>query len=94
MAIKGGLPKASPPTSREEREAFIGGAPGKVTYPWQEPRVRDDLMVQVNVKQPERLVLQIEWLVQQQKGLTRRQLIEDMLREGVAARLKKLGIED
>jgi hypothetical protein len=54
MAIKGGLPKASLATSREEREAFIGGAPGKVTYPWQEPRVRDDLMVQVNVKQPER----------------------------------------
>jgi hypothetical protein len=38
-------------------------------------------------------VLQIEWLVQQQKGLTRRQLIEDMLREGVKARLKARGIE-
>jgi|1186.fasta_scaffold73758_3 hypothetical protein len=94
MAIKGGMPKTPAATSsREERDAFISGAPGKTTYPWQDARVRSDVMIQVNVKQPEDLVLQIEWLVQQQKGLTRRQLIEDILREGVKARLKAHGIE-
>jgi hypothetical protein len=94
MAIKGGMPKTPAATSsREEREAFISSAPGKTTYPWQDARVRSDVMIQVNVKQPEDLVLQIEWLVQQQKGLTRRQLIEDILREGVKARLKANGIE-
>jgi hypothetical protein len=98
MAIKGGVPKvdqdaATREAYRRSREAeqFIAGAPGKRAMPWDDMRVRDDVMVQVNVKQPERLMLQLEWLVTQE-GTTKRKLIEDILREGVNQRLKKLGI--
>jgi hypothetical protein len=94
MAIKGGLPKTSPPPSQQERDAFISGAPGKTTYPWQDPRVRSDVMVQVNVKQPEDLMLQIDWLVNQGEAKNKRQLIEDLLREGAASRLHRRGIKN
>jgi hypothetical protein len=95
MAIKGGVPKplSSPhPSDRgPDLENFIGGAPRKATLPWKDPKVRDDVMVQVNVKQPEPLMLKIEWLAAQE-GLTKRQLIENMLRDGATARLRKMGI--
>jgi hypothetical protein len=94
MAIRGGIPKtATTPIPTDERSEFISGAPAKTTYPWQAPRVRDDLMVQVNVKQPERLMLMVEWLAEQE-GTTKRQLIEDMLREGAVSRLRKRGIRE
>ena len=51
-------------------------------------------MVQVNVKQPEDLMLQIDWLVDQGEAKNKRQLIEDLLREGAASRLRRRGIED
>jgi hypothetical protein len=91
MPIKGGLPKDTV-GDRSEREAFIAGGRGKETLPWEAPHVRSDVMVQVNVKQPEDLNLQLEWLVQHREAPNKRQLIEDLLREGVAARLKRRGI--
>lgn len=95
MAVKGGLPKTAdtPVPPVDERAEFIGGAPSKTTYPWQAPRVRDDLMVQVNVKQPERLMLMAEWLAAEE-GMTKRSLIENAIREYVMPRLRKRGIRD
>jgi hypothetical protein len=98
VAIKGGIPKtpAKPAESANrsaDRADFIDGAPGKTTYPWLAPRVRDDVMHQVNMKQPERLMLQVRWLAEQE-GIPLRQLIENMIRDGVATRFRKRGIQE
>lgn len=88
-----GLPKvAPPPDAKRQREEFIKAAPGKTTFPWEEPHVRDDVMLQVNVKQPERVMLQIEWLADQMKT-TKRAVIERALKEFAQRELKRLGIE-
>lgn len=90
-----GTPKPAPfkrpPQVERMIEQFIAGAPGKSTRIWEEPHVRDDVMVQLNVKQPEKLMLQVEWLARQE-GSNKRKLVETILKEGVKARFKALGI--
>src|SRR3954470_24199741 len=63
MAIKGGIPKPpAPPPAEPSGQAFIDAAPGKEGYPWEAPHLRDDVLKQLNVDQPEKLLLQVDWL--------------------------------
>ena len=97
MAIKGGVPKApsQPPESERdsERADFIEGGPGKRTFPWRLKHIREDLSVQVNVKQPEKLMVQVQWIADQ-LGIPKRKAIEDALRMYVAAEFRRRGIKD
>ncbi len=101
--IKGGVPRVTPmrPSGgtgdAAELEAFVEGAPGKGTLPFQLPHVRDDLMVQLNTRIPERLDLQLEWLAHhlsgRGEGVTSKQdLVTRALREMVHRELHRLGI--
>lgn len=94
--FRGGIPKpAGAPSaadSRNEAAAWIAGAPGKATYPWQAPHVRTDLHVQVNTKQPEKLMLQVDWLADQLE-MPKRALIEEALRRFVAEEFRIRSLE-
>lgn len=70
---------------------FIAGGVGKSTLPWQAPHVREDLMVVLNCKQPEKLMLMVEWLVDE-IGITKRQGVETALREWCERELKRRGV--
>lgn len=83
------LPKGVPSIAGNPVDAFIEAAPGKRTLPWMGPNVRSDLLVNVNVKLPERLVLQLHWLAaerdEHKRAIVERALSELMERE-LAAR--------
>lgn len=94
--LSGGVPRpvSAPPAAQSpEVDSFISGAPRKETLPWMHPRVRDDLNVQLNVRQPERLMLQVEWLAAHHR-VTKQGLVETALREYVAKELKRLGLPE
>jgi hypothetical protein len=84
-------------------EDFIAGAtaaqPGRKPQtveqelPWLDPRVRDDLRVQLNVKLPEKLVLQRDWLAAR-LSLKKQDILEIALRTWVQEELRKLGLTD
>lgn len=61
------------------------------TYPWQEPHVRKDLTVQINTRQPESLMLRVEYLAAED-GLSKRDLVEKALEEYVAREFKRRGL--
>lgn len=84
--LKGGVP-----TTRVAQ--WVAGAPGKHTYPWQGPHVRTDLSVQVNTRQPEKLMIQVEYLAAE-VGVTKRQFIELALKEKVQQELKNRGMPE
>jgi hypothetical protein len=94
MAIKMPGKKPSP-------EEFIAGAtatPKRATmpveyFPWRDPKVRDDVRVQLNAKIPERVILQRDWLANR-LGMKKQDVLEVALREWVAARFAELGIEE
>ena len=95
MAIKGGIPKTQKPTvsARDSEKAeFIESAPGKETYPWLDPRIRDDVLLQVNVKMPERLMAQIDWLAWQ-LNWPKRKVIETAMRNFVETEFRRRGIK-
>jgi hypothetical protein len=83
-------------------EAFIAGAtatpsptpaPAAPELPWLDPRVRDDLRVQLNTKLPERLMLQRDWLANRLR-LKKQDIVEIALKAWVQAELEKLGLGD
>lgn len=59
--------------------------------PWTEPHVRDDLSVQFNTRQNERLILKVEFLAAEM-GITKRELVEKALEELCAKELKRRGL--
>jgi hypothetical protein len=82
-------------------DEFVAGATAKPTpepipsdhdLPWLNPRVRDDLRVQVNAKLPEKLIIQRDWLAAR-LGLKKQDIIETALAAWVRTELDKLGIE-
>ena len=54
-------------------------------FPWRDPKVRDDVRVQLNAKIPERVILQRDWLANR-LGMKKQDVLEVALREWVAAR--------
>jgi hypothetical protein len=96
MAIK--MPKKVP-AGAPSPEEFISAATAIASprpadpLPWQDPKVRDDLRVQLNAKIPERLMIQRDWLANR-LGMKKQDVLEVALRAWVADRLKKLGIKD
>lgn len=65
------LPSSSPLENDTARD-FIGGAPGKDLYPWENPSVRSDMLVQLNTKVSETLMLKLEYLLAQDAYSRRR----------------------
>ena len=96
MTIK--MPKR--PTTPASAEDFVAGATAAPAasapaefLPWTDPRVRDDLRIQVNVKLPEKLLIQRDWL-SSRLGLTKQEAIETALRAWVRAELRKLDLPE
>jgi hypothetical protein len=93
MAIKMPGKKPSP-------NEFIAGATAapKATmpveyFPWRDPKVRDDVRVQLNAKIPERVIMQRDWLANR-LGMKKQDVLEVALREWIATRFSELGIEE
>ena len=61
--------------------------------PWLNPRVRDDLRVQVNSKLPEKLMVQRDWLAAR-LGLKKQDILEIALRQWVRDELAKLDLPE
>ncbi|HZC13099.1 MAG TPA: hypothetical protein VE270_03675 [Thermoleophilaceae bacterium] len=87
------------PARRPSPEEFIAGAtaaspalPSELP-PWLNPRVRDDLRVQVNAKLPEKLMVQVHWLANR-LGVKKQDVLESALRAWVADELRKLGLPE
>lgn len=74
------MAKTAPAARRNARE-----------YPWQGPNVRDDLTLQLNTRQPERLVLMVEY-VAAEDGISKRELVEKALEEFIAREFKRRGL--
>jgi hypothetical protein len=81
-------------------EEFISGAtaasspasyPAALELPWLDPRVRDDLRVQLNAKLPERLIIQRDWLAARLR-IKKQDILEIALRAWVEEELRKLGL--
>ena len=95
--------KMRKPASPASAEDFVAGAtatppvapasPPAAFLPWTDPKVRDDLRVQVNVKLPDKLLVQRDWLAAQ-LGMSKQEAIETALRQWVRAELKKMGIPE
>ena len=87
------------PARRPRPEEFIAGATAASPAlsselpPWLNPRVRDDLRVQVNVKLPEKLMVQVHWLANR-LGIKKQDVLESALRAWVAEELRKLGLPE
>jgi hypothetical protein len=96
MSIKMPPKRPAPPSV----DAFVAGATAAVTprpaesdLPWLNPRVRDDLKVQVNARLPERLIVQRDWLAHR-LGLKKQDVLEVALQEWVRARLHEMDLQD
>ena len=97
MRIK--MPKGKTAPSADE---FVTGATASPTdplrsashqeLPWLDPRVRDDLRVQVNAKLPEKLMVQRDWLAARLK-LKKQDVLEIALSKWVEEELVKLGLK-
>jgi hypothetical protein len=87
------------PARRPSPEEFIAGATAASPAlsselpPWLNPRVRDDLRVQVNAKLPEKLMVQVHWLANR-LGVKKQDVLESALRAWVADELRKLGLPE
>lgn len=97
MTKKPGIPPL-PPSKAEKPappsvEKFVLGAPGKTRFPWENPGVREDLMVQLNVKQPEKLMVQADWFAWQLR-ISKREFVEDAIRAYVGIKMAEFGIDD
>jgi hypothetical protein len=89
------------PGKKPSPEEFVAGATAAVPspapippeLPWLDPKVRDDLRVQVNGKLPEKLMLQVNWLANR-LGIKKQDMLEMALRDWAQARMKELGMDD
>jgi hypothetical protein len=87
------------PARRPSPEEFIAGATAASPAlfselpPWLNPRVRDDLRVQVNVKLPEKLMVQVHWLANR-LGVKKQDVLESALRAWASDELRKLGLPE
>jgi len=70
--------------------ALAGSLPEEL--PWRNPRVRDDLRVQVNAKLPEKLMIQRDWLAARLR-IKKQDILEIALRSWVEGELRKLGLD-
>jgi len=90
-----GIPSVAAAARHDPREAevqrFVAVAPGKLTYPWQDSKIRSDLTVQLNVRQPEDLMVRVDWFCTQ-TGVTKRDFVEQALRSAISAELDKMGV--
>ena len=93
--------KAAPAPNPEE---FIAGATATrptdqkargvdQELPWLDPRVREDLRVQVNAKLPEKLMVQRDWLAARLR-IKKQDILEIALRGWVQDELRKLGLPE
>jgi hypothetical protein len=69
----------------------LAGSPPE-ELPWRDPRVRDDLRVQVNAKLPEKLMIQRDWLAARLR-IKKQDILEIALRSWVERELRKLGLD-
>lgn len=81
----------TPPATPSEK--FVRAAPGKNQYPWEDPNVREDMMQQLNVKQPEKVMVMMDWFAWQLK-MSKRAFVEDALRAHVARYMAEFGIDE
>jgi hypothetical protein len=88
--FKGGIP--SPGATQEEAQSFIAGAPGKTTFPWQNPRVRDDMMRALNIEVTEPVKLKLDWLAYNTKT-PKRLMVQAALEAYIKREFDRLGIE-
>jgi hypothetical protein len=88
--FKGGVPSVA--ASEPGAQAFISGAPGKASLPWNAPGVRDDVRLDLNIEISERLKLKINWLAWHTKT-PKRQIGQAALEAYVNAELERLGIK-
>ena len=99
MPIKMPKRQGNEPTAEE----FIAGATAAIPspaptqlpaqeLPWQHPRVRDDLRVQINAKLPEKLMIQRDWLAARLR-IKKQDILEIALRSWVERELRKLGLD-
>ena len=99
MPIK--MPEKKRPAASPDEfiAAATAGQPGRKAHtveqelPWLDPRVRDDLRVQLNVKLPEKLVLQRDWLAAR-LNLKKQDILEIALKTWVQGELQKLGLAE
>lgn len=77
-----------PPAAKRALQARAKANPN---LPWREPGARADLDVQLNTRQPERLMLKVEY-VALVLGLTKKDLVEQALTDLVDRELKKRGL--
>jgi len=90
--LKGPVPSAHAGDNQARaRDEFIGAAPNKGSYTWQQPHVREDVRLQLNVTVPEPMMLKLDW-VSYQLGITKREFTETALRAALQAELKRLGV--
>jgi hypothetical protein len=73
--------------ARSERKA------AEQELPWLNPRVRDDLRVQLNAKLPEKLIVQRDWLAAR-LGIKKQDILEIALTRWVREELRKLGLSE
>ena len=86
-----GVPQPPAHPTAVTQDKFIRGAPGKASYPWKGPHVRDDLMMSMNNRQPERLKLMVEWLADAM-GITQREASRQALEEWAIRQLEAFGV--
>ncbi|MFT8946020.1 MAG: hypothetical protein ABF876_05495 [Acetobacter aceti] len=92
------LPSAS--IQEESVNEFIGAAPGKEQYPWENPAVRRDMLLQLNTKIPEVLMLKLEYLLAQdaytrlrtEPRLSKQSVVLEAIEQHVNERLKRSGV--
>jgi hypothetical protein len=84
--------RAGVPNLKPTPESFVRSAPGKEILPWNDPVVRDDVGLQLNVKQPERLMIQLNWVSFHLKK-SKVQIVSEALREYLRKELASMGVE-
>ena len=88
--FKGGIP-GSTDAREAEIESFVGAAPGKASLqPWETTPVRQELTMQLNVRQPGDLLRKLDWLAYQ-TGVNKREIVERALVAEIDREFKRLG---
>ena len=91
------IPRGIPATDRSagppnSAEAFIAAAPGKTTYPWQDPRLDSTARRPLNADVPPQVLLKLGWLAFHSDRY-KRDIVRDALTQYIDAELRRMGIE-